>query len=461
MKRYRLIVLFVATLAFSACGPRQETLPVEVVQQAQNEYESGFVCLQNDCLMEALPHFFEVANCLERLPEDMTDEEMLLVSRAYYQMAHVFRVKMENNTEIDALRRALGYQEKVGDTTWLLRSSLLLAQAFRVVKEDDSARYYLGRVSPLLDTVSGDPWDYISAQSLLTTLCYDNHQYDSSFLLQRQLIAFKARRGMDTKNDSIALGMDLFFADLHAEAKPYLLKVLQADFGDVEQGAIMSLLGQIYEEEHQPDSAALFHKFNPTYVQAESERVSDGLLAVKQYEQFKAGRDARLQAQREQKERQVARRKKLTGIGIAVLLALALSAFFVYHRRYRKKAAERHEVISRDLQEARGTLEAKEQEALRLKAEAIYHDRHNNTGKRLKELFNEAYPDALPRLKAAHPDLNDTELDLCVLSFFGFRLKEMADILDLRENTVAKYRSHIKKKTQTKSVKGLFEPFLA
>lgn len=101
MKRYRLIVLFVATLAFSACGPRQETLPAEVVQQAQNEYESGFVCLQNDCLMEALPHFFEVANCLERLPEDMTDEEMLLASRAYYQMAHVFRVKMENNTELD------------------------------------------------------------------------------------------------------------------------------------------------------------------------------------------------------------------------------------------------------------------------------------------------------------------------------------------------------------------------
>jgi DNA-binding CsgD family transcriptional regulator len=38
-------------------------------------------------------------------------------------------------------------------------------------------------------------------------------------------------------------------------------------------------------------------------------------------------------------------------------------------------------------------------------------------------------------------------------------MKEIADILELRENTVSKYRSNIKKKTQTETIEGLWEPF--
>ena len=59
-----------------------------------------------------------------------------------------------------------------------------------------------------------------------------------------------------------------------------------------------------------------------------------------------------------------------------------------------------------------------------------------------------------------YSDLNDTEVDICVLSHFAFRVKEIADILELRENTVAKYRSSIKKKAQIDSVEDLMERVL-
>lgn len=95
-----------------------------------------------------------------------------------------------------------------------------------------------------------------------------------------------------------------------------------------------------------------------------------------------------------------------------------------------------------------------------MKVQAIYDDKRNNTFGRILEAFNTAYPDALSQLKAAHPDLNDTELDVCVLSYFPFRMKEIADILDLRENTVSKYRTSIKKKTQTGTFEGLWAPFV-
>ncbi|MBO2523307.1 MAG: hypothetical protein CW336_05550 [Bacteroidetes bacterium] len=104
------------------------------------------------------------------------------------------------------------------------------------------------------------------------------------------------------------------------------------------------------------------------------------------------------------------------------------------------------------------TIKDKDYEALRLKGRAIFSDRHNNKMERIRNEFNAAYPDALAKLSAAHPDLSDTELDICILSFFSFRLKETADIMHLKENTVAKYRTAIKKKLEIDDLKKIFIP---
>ena len=102
------------------------------------------------------------------------------------------------------------------------------------------------------------------------------------------------------------------------------------------------------------------------------------------------------------------------------------------------------------------TLKDKDYETLRLKGRAIFSDRHNNKMERIRNEFNAAYPEALAKLSAAHPDLSDTELEICVLSFFSFRLKETAEIMHLKENTVAKYRTAIKKKVQTDDLEKIF-----
>ncbi len=443
MKTSIKIIALMCLLSVFACGRKAFVVSSDAKQDAQNHYDSGFLCLQQDSLLQAFPHFIQVAEKLEVLPDDMTDEEKLLVSRAYYQMAHVFRRKIETNAEIDALRWALNYQRLINDTVWMARTGRQLADAFESVKENDSARFYLNKVMPCLDTLSDDVWDYIGARHLLADLYFDDQQLDSCLQVKREIIAFKTRRGMDTKNDSVSMGMNLFFSGSHAEAKPYLRKALEAEMGEVERGAIMSLLEQIYEEEGQADSVAFCHGFNKSYVQAESERVSDGMLAVKQYERYKKERDARLQGLREQKQAQVAQRKRLVFGGIAVLVALLVAAYLLALRK-------RH----------RNVLKDKDFEALELKVMAIYGDRLNNKKERIVKVFDEAYPDAIAKLKAVHPDLNATELDISVLSMFSFRTKEVADLLGLRENTVSKYRSNIKKKTQSDSFEALWKPFL-
>lgn len=441
MKYLRYIIGLGLLLVMAACGKTPQRVSPEVMEEAQCQYDSACFLLQSDSLSQAFPLLLQVADRVEGLPEDMDSAAMRLAAQAYLQMAYVFRMNMENNAEIDALRRAMGYQERLADTLVLIPSWLGLAGAFQVLGEPDSAQVYLDRVWPCAYTVT-DIETYLQAADLQSALCFDRGDFDSCFLLQRERIAFKARRGMDTKNDSVSLGMFLLFSGNQAAAKPCLLKVMEADCDNVQRGAIMSLLAQIYEEEQNADSTAFCHSFTTTYVQAESERVSDGMLAVKQYEKFKAERDARLAAMWEKKASQ-----KTTVwiiVGLMVALSLALAVIFFRH----------------NLRKAHGALEEQEQENLRIKVQAIYDDKRKNTLGRILEVFNSTYPEALPKLKTAHPDLSETELDICVLSYFPFRTKEVADILDLRENTISKYRTNIKKKTQTDSFEALWGRFI-
>lgn len=66
--------------------------------------------------------------------------------------------------------------------------------------------------------------------------------------------------------------------------------------------------------------------------------------------------------------------------------------------------------------------------------------------KRILEAFNATYPKAYERLKTTYPDLSEQEYDLLILNFLEFRIKEEAEILELSQNTVMKYRSNLLKK---------------
>lgn len=443
MKRSQYIMGLFVMLLVAACARVPQQASKEAFQEAQCQYDSGFQLFENKALMEAFPYFIQVAGKLEVLPEDMDSAAMRLTSQAYVQMAHVFKLYIEDNAEIDALKRALYYQRMVNDTSLTMHANLELADAYFCIMEHDSAAYYLDRVRPYLDTFNGNLDNYFSAQRLVSDLYYDLHEFDSCFLVMHELIAFKTRRDIDTKNDSVNLGITMFHSPYCLQSKPYLLKTLDCDIDDMKLGAVMSLLARIYELEGNADSVAFCQKYHASYVKAETDRDSDGLLAVKQYERFKAERDARLQALREEKDARKAQNTRCIWIVVVVLVVLAAVWLFFTRRRHHLNA-----------------LKDKDHEALQIKVQAVFSDRMNNKMERIRNEFNASYPDALAKLQAAYPELSETELDICLLSFFSFRLKEAADLLDLRENTVAKYRTTIKKKTQTDDLEGVLKPFL-
>lgn len=147
-------------------------------------------------------------------------------------------------------------------------------------------------------------------------------------------------------------------------------------------------------------------------------------------------------------ERQQARRRYLI-IGALALLVLLVMAWVLirqrkaYHRQREAFDQQRHSLDSQ-LNEAQTAIERQTFENLLKQTREILSK--GNQRKRIIDAFNAVYPHAFERLKSTYPDLSDQEYDLLVLNFLEFRIKEEAEILELSQNTVMKYRSNLIKK---------------
>ena len=170
--------------------------------------------------------------------------------------------------------------------------------------------------------------------------------------------------------------------------------------------------------------------------------------------------DKQLELQRVEHEHQT---KRLKLIFLIAVLALALLATWLFINRYRKnKELEtlrlREEHLQLQSEKERMTHEASEN--LLRRAMKIFADRPDDACQRILAEFNATYPKSFERLKKAYPDLTEQELGLCVLGHFPFRAKEIAQLMNMQEGTVYRYRTLIRRKTGTDDLKTLVSRFL-
>ena len=144
-----------------------------------------------------------------------------------------------------------------------------------------------------------------------------------------------------------------------------------------------------------------------------------------------------------------------------LLLALAAGALLVVlwlTNRYRKnKEIEmlRQEETYRKLQSDFDAASQLSKQALQQRTMALYNSKQEDKLECIIQEFSAAYPGALERMQSEHPELIEAERHIVVLSFLGFRVKEEAELLGLSTNTVTKYRTNIRKKTNYNSVLSL------
>ena len=114
--------------------------------------------------------------------------------------------------------------------------------------------------------------------------------------------------------------------------------------------------------------------------------------------------------------------------------------------RQMEAARQSHEEEVKRLQATVEQSSQHQREVLQQRVLAIYKTGVEDRLQRILDEFESAYPSAAVRLEQACPNLNETERRIVILSFLGFRAKEVADLLGLKENTVTQYRSNLKKK---------------
>ena len=448
MKKFFVIISAIfLMLSFFCCNHKQEHS--EAYLKALSYYEEGInltsgTPLKNDSLLKALPKFIEAARLLEQLPEDMSKEEISLVSKTYHEMYKIMFLKMSFNTMIDALKRALYYQEMNIDSNMMAILTADLAVTYSSTTNDTTEiMHYIRLAEPYLDTTDYiEP--YLKVKSSLSLALYYIEDDDSSLLVERERMAFKNRRGLDTRKDSIALGMSLYYTPGYKlEAKPYLLKIFKIkEFPEIQRCVIMKYLADIYEEENNIDSMNLCNKYYETYFKLQEDRQLDDAYLSEQYDKYEVERDAKLNTLRKQKNKQ----ERIILTSIIVLVILLASYIFVFNKKqYNKNILEQEDIIYN---------------ALRQHVVTIYHKQKDNIYENILKEFNTFYPDALEKFKDTYPYLTESQQAICMLSFLSFRTKEISLILNLRENTVSKYRNYITKSTGVKSLDDIIRPFI-
>jgi DNA-binding CsgD family transcriptional regulator len=167
-----------------------------------------------------------------------------------------------------------------------------------------------------------------------------------------------------------------------------------------------------------------------------------------------------LELQQLQNEHQLRQLKLYLLLAVLVIVLLVILFIFYGHQ---KKNEMKNLLLNQEKNQLQKDYDDKERlsnEALRLRMKTIYKEHNDNLFDRLVNEFNAVYPNALSDFSAAYPELNETERAICLLSYFSFRVKEIAYILDLRENTVSKARITIKKKTGIDDLAEIIKPFI-
>jgi DNA-binding CsgD family transcriptional regulator len=190
------------------------------------------------------------------------------------------------------------------------------------------------------------------------------------------------------------------------------------------------------------------------------------------FQQHLQWKQEKAEAERRQAEQLAARQRMVRGVVTAVVVLLVLGVGLWWWMAKRRKE---HEAEAQILNEEKQQLQTQVDDALQqLQTQAddalqqaramlpqrvadLYRAKVPNRLERIMDEFEAAYPQALEKLAAAYPELNETERQIAVLNFLHFRAKEEADLLGLSDNTVNKYRSNLRKKTENASFSSFFD----
>ena len=444
---------------------------------ARAHYINGVGYYERDSLIDACEEYLNALQMMERHFEEkvLVGHKARFMALTYNRLVELFSAQYMQEPAIYCCMKSLDYDRIAQASPDKIANTLLqLGKQFDKLKEYDSASYYYERILEIHP--DNKTLLYRDAVCMLALSEYSAHHDTLASLDSLKRMASQAANEDERLVRFVGIGSIYQDMGQYDSAKVYLEPVL-GKYG--KRGKVAArLLRDIAMIEGDTVKANQYAQFlieDVTSAANSQARVSQLNDLFQNYLQEKQEKALAL-------ERLEARRRNLWIGGMVALLAIVgLTVAIVTRRSHKKRlaaqeaeaqrrldeasqrlseASQRHDAAERELQTKveQATLHTKE--VLQQRAMALYHGKEKDKLQRILAEFDGAYPKTYERMMAAYPDLSMQEYELCVLGYFDFRAKEIAQLMDLQEGTVYRYRSTIRKKTGADDLEALMGRFL-
>ena len=450
-----------------ACGA---SLQRDAFLAARAHYINGAGYYERDSLIEACGEYLNAFRMMEDhfAENELVGKKARFMALTYNRLVELFSAQYMQESAIYCGKQSLAYDKKAQSSSEKIANTYyFIGKQYDKLQLVDSASYYYDMALELMPDRNNMIYrDIVSSRALFKFLY---HGDTIAALDSLKSMAEQASNEAERINRCMTIGYIYYLMGQYDSAKALGSIVVEKD--SVRGKHVANYLHTIAKEEGDTvranQYALILAEVGATAAnnQARASQLNDMFQQHLQWEQEK------VEAKRRQVEQLAARQRLVRGVVTAVVVLLVLGVGLWWWMAKRKKE---HEQLQTQVNDALQQLQTVDDALQQLQTQAddalqqaramlpqrvadLYRAKVPNRLERIMAEFEAAYPQALEKLATAYPDLSETERQIAVLNFLHFRAKEEADLLGLSDNTVNKYRSNLRKKTENASFSSFLD----
>ena len=455
---------------------------------ARAHYINGVGLYERDSVVAACGEYLKALEIVEtHFPNLETQDVASLqvehlprfMDLTYCRLAELFSGQFMQEPAIVCCKKALAYKRiEPVPQLFYCRSLEFLGRQYSKLNLYDSAAYCFDEALRLLpDTNNLVYRDVVSQYAILK---YEIEEDGESFIQDLKCMMAQAADESERLTRYLTIGAIYMDKGLNDSALKYLTPVFMYKDDDISVKKAARCLREIYQSKGDTEKAAQFAMYQAENESLESE---SNALASRLYDMFQSHIEwekEKAETERKLAEQEAARQRWRRGlvVTVGVLMVLGLGLWWWTAKRRKEHEAETqtwHEEkqqLQTQVDDALQQLQTVDDALQQLQTQAddamqqaramlpqrvneIYSSKVENRLERIMAEFEAAYPKALERLAAAHPELNEVERQMAVLNFLHFRAKEEANLTGYTEGTTLKYRSNLNKKAGSDPISAL------
>ncbi len=449
-----------------ACGA---SLQRDAFLAARAHYINGAGYYERDSLIEACGEYLNAFRMMEDhfAENELVGKKARFMALTYNRLVELFSAQYMQESAIYCGKQSLAYDKKAQSSSEKIANTYyFIGKQYDKLQLVDSASYYYDMALELMPDRNNMIYrDIVSSRALFKFLY---HGDTIAALDSLKSMAEQASNEAERINRCMTIGYIYYLMGQYDSAKALGSIVVEKD--SVRGKHVANYLHTIAKEEGDTvranQYALILAEVGATAAnnQARASQLNDMFQQHLQWEQEK------VEAKRRQVEQLAARQRLVRGVVTAVVVLLVLGVGLWWWMAKRKKEQQLQTQVNDALQQLQTVDDALQQlqtqadDALQQaramlpqRVADLYRAKVPNRLERIMAEFEAAYPQALEKLATAYPDLSETERQIAVLNFLHFRAKEEADLLGLSDNTVNKYRSNLRKKTENASFSSFLD----